>query len=362
MQQLRLDGDVTCQPMTPTEPNSIDHRHWWQHPAGIIVLAMVGLGLLTTVLVQASSSRAIEDLRDDSSITLPPVAPAPVIPTPVAVPPSVFGSDGPSSRFFTFVVAVEEYFRAIQRNQMAEIVASTWSGCEAPLDKFVVDELVEPIDFTNRGWDDPVIVSDNLAVVRGLTLEGSSFSVPFLYEDGWKSGLCPDAKTSLLAQLTVPDDPVLVAGLDFAGENLDSQDLIRGDFNGARFAEASLHEAYLSGSQLSFADFRGADLTKAFLPGVWAIFEGPDFTGAAMDQVGMWEADMANTNFTNVVATLGDFSGSNLRGSTFDGADLTGALFVGADLVDSSWRNTICPDGYVASDDGTDSCLHHLDF
>ncbi|MGZ0229792.1 MAG: hypothetical protein ACKVKO_07545, partial [Acidimicrobiales bacterium] len=61
--------------MTPTEPDSIDHRHWWQHPAGIIVLAMVGLGLLTTVLVQASSSRAIEDLRDESSITLPPVAP-----------------------------------------------------------------------------------------------------------------------------------------------------------------------------------------------------------------------------------------------------------------------------------------------
>ena len=85
---------------------------------------------------------------------------------------------------------------------------------------------------------------------------------------------------------------------------------------------------------------------------MWAIFEGPDFTGAAMDQVGMWEADMANTNFTNVVATLGDFSGSNLRGSTFDGADLTGALFVGADLADSSWRNTICPDGYVAGDDG----------
>ena len=123
-----------------------------------------------------------------------------------------------------------------------------------------------------------------------------------------------------------------------------------------------MHEAYLSGSQLSFADFRGADLTKAFLPGVWAIFEGPDFTGAAMDQVGMWEADMANTNFTNVVATLGDFSGSNLRGSTFDGADLTGALFVGADLADSSWRNTICPDGYVAGDDGTDTCLRHLGF
>lgn len=175
-------------------------------------------------------------------------------------------------------------------------------------------------------------------------------------------------------------------GTDFTGANLKGADLshtrldravlIRADLSGAnltgatilrptiytdlsnnvldapRFSGANMTDAQVQ-AELSGADFRGADLSRAsFYPregrageGTLATtwrnilkycdFSGARMTGANMERTMLWfakfkGADLRGVNFRESDLSRADFAGADISGADFTRADLDGANFVGA--------------------------------
>ena len=85
-----------------------------------------------------------------------------------------------------------------------------------------------------------------------------------------------------------------------------------------------------------------ADLTEADLLGV-------DLAGLTMTDVMLYETNLSGANLT----------GTDLTASSFLSANLTGADLTGAILADTSWNNTICPDG-TNSDNNGNTCENNL--
>jgi uncharacterized protein YjbI with pentapeptide repeats len=100
-------------------------------------------------------------------------------------------------------------------------------------------------------------------------------------------------------------------GGDFMFAELAGVDLTEGDFYWAMF-----HNAILGGAILARCDLRGARFNEANL-------RHADLTGAncGLDNLG------GSTDFNNA-----DLSGTDLRQANLGGADFTGALLIGADL------------------------------
>jgi uncharacterized protein YjbI with pentapeptide repeats len=183
---------------------------------------------------------------------------------------------------------------------------------------------------------------------------------------------------------------------DLSGQDLSSMDMSKVDFKAARMERANLFGNDLSGAQLqgvdlfgatldraviTHTDFSGADLTgvsflrptvftdltnnrseapkfdNAKLVGVrfTGIFDGSSFRGANLKyaQMGPHDTrmdissfphnffrgcDFSNTQLYDadlyeVVATMSNFRGADLRNTVFIRADLSGADFTGADLT-----------------------------
>jgi uncharacterized protein YjbI with pentapeptide repeats len=83
------------------------------------------------------------------------------------------------------------------------------------------------------------------------------------------------------------------------------------------------------GINLSFADFRRADLSCAMLDG--GRFDGADFTdanlsGANLSEASLRGAHFKNTALYNACLCLSDLSGCNFQGAGFGATDIHGAL------------------------------------
>jgi len=63
----------------------------------------------------------------------------------------------------------------------------------------------------------------------------------------------------------------------------------------------------------------------------------------------LFETNLSGANLT----------GTDLTASSFLSANLTGADLTGAILADTSWNNTICPDG-TNSDNNGNTCENNL--
>lgn len=109
------------------------------------------------------------------------------------------------------------------------------------------------------------------------------------------------------------------------------------------------HEAWVEGkpggeqADLSNVDFRGADLTKAFL--AYAILEGADFEGALLPQARFMSARLMGANFTNAIMpeadlTFAELSNANLTGANLTWASLSSAYLDNTELKEADLSRT----------------------
>ena len=101
-----------------------------------------------------------------------------------------------------------------------------------------------------------------------------------------------------------------LSGQDLSGRNIGRVDLSDGNFSGSNFAESNISEAILVNTDLSYANFRGANLQNTVLV---------------------------------------DFMGGSLEGTDFTNANLEGA-FGFFDLSQAILTNATCPDGTAADE------------
>jgi uncharacterized protein YjbI with pentapeptide repeats len=122
---------------------------------------------------------------------------------------------------------------------------------------------------------------------------------------------------------------------------------------------ADLAEADLGGSLMTFVDFRGADLSGAYLG------QDPSLKKVNANSADFNGANLTNANLSSSIFITASFVGANLTATTMTNtvlldADLTGAEMTGAINLDTvDWGNTTCPDG-TNSDNDLGSCLNHL--
>ncbi|WP_419539693.1 pentapeptide repeat-containing protein [Methylobacterium oryzae] len=101
----------------------------------------------------------------------------------------------------------------------------------------------------------------------------------------------------------------------------------------ARFGQAAMRFADLSGALLDGTDFAGADLWGADFSGADA--DDTNFRGARLDEAKLADANLTHADFAEASLTKASLAGSRLRGAHFTGAKLDGADLSGADLSDT---------------------------
>jgi uncharacterized protein YjbI with pentapeptide repeats len=198
--------------------------------------------------------------------------------------------------------------------------------------------------------------------------------------------LNPDRRTQLFRFLeegdliTPPNPKIILAGVDLAGADLARARLVKAELakvnlSGANLSEANLTEAImtevnlfeaklsradLSGAYLykataPKADLTGAVLSEAILTGAdlsGAILSGANLTGVEMISAQLTGAELIWAKLSDVDLTGVDLSGAflknaNLAGADLSAADLTGAVLDGAQLARAKYTKiTRWPDGF----------------
>ena len=149
---------------------------------------------------------------------------------------------------------------------------------------------------------------------------------------------------------------------DLSGANLSEANLSRADLRGADLCLANLFGAEISGAQISGADLSGAnlsgtDLSEAQLGGAdltgvdlsGANLSGADLSGANLGWADLSGANLAGADFSEADLCLANLFGADLSGASLSGADLSGANLGGADLSGADIREaTDSPGSEVA--------------
>lgn len=148
---------------------------------------------------------------------------------------------------------------------------------------------------------------------------------------------------------------------DFTGTDLTDANLMKANLGGidgsgmilrdalglrARFKDAWMDEADITGADLAQADFADANLERSTGPGVrlaqarlrgvnaaGASWPGADLSEAKLQQAILKGADLRNADFTEASAAEADLSGARLDGVGGNGAKFPGAKFVEATLA-----------------------------
>lgn len=159
-----------------------------------------------------------------------------------------------------------------------------------------------------------------------------------------------------------------LAGADLSGTRLDRAVLIRADLSGATLSGATIFRPtvysdlstnladapHFNGArldrirvqaELSGADFRGAEMTRADFSPLEArpgsgtlttmyrnILRSCDFSGARLERANFDRAILTFTRFTGATLVNANFEKADLSRVDFSGADVTGADFTGADF------------------------------
>ena len=115
--------------------------------------------------------------------------------------------------------------------------------------------------------------------------------------------------------------------------------LIKKNFNSARFngldlSEAELNEADLSRADLTFANLTFANLTRADL--TFANLTRANLTGATLPNATLNEADLTGAELTGAELTGAELTGAELTGADLTIANLTRANLTGATLPNAT--------------------------
>jgi phospholipase C len=180
------------------------------------------------------------------------------------------------------------------------------------------------INFIEYNWSLPGIAGSFDQAEKGLD---ASEGVPFDLAGMFDFSNCN--------QPTLPLDPA-TGQIDLHGQSL------RGDHQGADWANGNL----------SGVDLSNSDLEGAFVPGA-------DLSNANLHHIGGAGIDLAGANLTGASLNEADLSGGTLHGANLSGADLSNADLTGVNVSGVKWSSTTCPDHSSSNADGG-SCAGHL--
>lgn len=143
---------------------------------------------------------------------------------------------------------------------------------------------------------------------------------------------------------------------DFSGANLsgirgERMKFIKGNLEGAVFAEAHLRGAHFTGANLSRANFVAADLVFAILDGAdieETSFEGADLSGAVLCLLPLYKANLRGARFAEALMQKCDLEGVELSKACFKGANLTGAYLTGSQMPRADFRGAMLKDAGLA--------------
>ncbi|MGW1156885.1 pentapeptide repeat-containing protein [Streptomyces sp. NPDC002519] len=232
--------------------------------------------------------------------------------------------------------------------------------------------------------DQPALVEILSSYVRGHAKMPDKKQAERVHKDA-KKRLPDDVQAALNVlgsrQLNVDSDPVIdlrntflvganLYGLnfndaDFRGADLTEAYLDSGSFENVWFDDAQMSGSILSDAEFDQATFLNTDLKNASWDG--ARFEDADLTGADLTgatlsngesgvSVDLRRAGLAGANLTEADLTGADLRGANLSGApdqgisaaklvgtNFTDADLTGALLDGTDRQKATWNGARLP-------------------
>ncbi len=120
------------------------------------------------------------------------------------------------------------------------------------------------------------------------------------------------------------------SGVNFAGVNLRSLELMEAVLRGADFSGAILGKTNFYKANLRFANFSNADLTGCNF--LLALLTEANLSGANLGSVHFQRADLEKANLRGANLRRADLSQTDLRDADLRGADLTEASLQGADL------------------------------
>ena len=190
---------------------------------------------------------------------------------------------------------------------------------------------------------------------RGADLNGTQqFEAVYGISD-WSQADCP-AGIFVKAKL---------AGMIFAGANLESANFVECDFTGVDFRNANLAGANFVSCKGPQAQFAGANLSKAVFVQACDL-SGADFSGAQLASANLRGALLTKANFAGATLTDADLSEANLEGADFTQANLANSLLIksligGANARGSNWMNAIAQRSDIRGVDFSGSNLFGAD-
>lgn len=181
--------------------------------------------------------------------------------------------------------------------------------------------------------------------------------------------------------------PVLAKNTNFTNTNFNGATITGTiELAGANLSGATFNNATWANSTIFNGDFRNANLANTKLNGTFetANFGGVSFTnvqtfsplfnssnlantsysGMTLGQTSQFNYSvLSNANFTDATVSAifrySTMGSANFTGAEFNGADLRLTDFSGAVLTNTTWTNTMCPDG-TNSDNNSNTCVGHL--
>lgn len=180
------------------------------------------------------------------------------------------------------------------------------------------------VDLSNTRLDRAVLIRANLS---GANLTGATILRPTVYAD--QTSNLADAPRFSGANLTGVHVQADLSGADFRGADLSRANFSPFEGRPGQGTLTTMPRNILKSCDFSGARLRDANMTRALL---WfSRFTGADLRGAQLA-----DADLSNV----------DFSGADLTDADLTGADLDGTNFIGARGLDSvkGWSQTINPE------------------
>ncbi|AHB49654.1 hypothetical protein W911_16565 [Hyphomicrobium nitrativorans NL23] len=205
-------------------------------------------------------------------------------------------------------------------------------------------------DFTGsslKGADVSGARLDRAVLIRadfsGANLRGATIFRPTVYSDLQNS--LSDAPRFAGANLTGVRVQAELSGADFRGANLTRADLSPLEARPGQGTLVTLARNVLKSCDFSGATLRHADLTRTVL--THARLVGADLTGARLVEADLVQVDFSGADFTGADVTGADFDGANLAGvkglDTAKGLDRALNLEKGAPLISPLACSEVAP-------------------
>ena len=220
------------------------------------------------------------------------------------------------------------------------------------------------------GLDD-IVKTDDVAILAATVSDDSGTAVRATLYVSRATTFDPTARPTCTPAPAANCADVDLRDVDLHGADLTGIDFRRAVLDGVDLSGANLASALLDDASLETTNLSDANLTFASMKRIAAsdsTFDGADLSGADATDASLGsstgtifrDAVLVSASWMSGELVNADFRGADLSRAFLFSVDLTGALFQGAAVEDVLWGgSTTCPDGFVLPDYDSD-CIDHF--